>query len=60
MMGLSIVVSPRRPSRYWPNMQVIRYNNGTDALVVWEDWREPGPPYQGSDLRYYNVDGFAP
>jgi hypothetical protein len=56
--GVAIILN--NFNEYWPNLQVIRYNNGSDALVVWEDWREPGPPYQGSDLRYYDVDGFTP
>ncbi|MFC1671201.1 Ig-like domain-containing protein, partial [Spirochaetota bacterium] len=45
----------------WINPQIISHSNGSEAILVWEDWRTGGLPYQGADLVYMdNLRTFVP
>jgi hypothetical protein len=44
------------------NIQIVPYNSGTNAVLIWEDWRDINAtlPYEGSDMLYINISGFTP
>ena len=59
--GVSVILNSG--NKYWPlGIQIVTYNNGADAALIWEDWRnvDAGAPYNGSDLLYIDIEAFTP
>lgn len=44
-------------NEYWPNITLIPYNNGSGALLLWEDYRTPS---EGINLFYDDITTFSP
>lgn len=44
-------------NEYWSNILLVPYNNGSGALLFWEDWRTPN---EGSNIFYNPITAFAP
>ena len=53
--GVSIMLN--YANSYWSGPKIIPYNNGSQAVLVWEDFRNSG---QGSDLVFMDLDTFVP
>jgi hypothetical protein len=58
--GASIILNSANP--VWSNIQIVPYNNGANASLIWEDKRyNTGvAPTRGMDLLYINIDSFTP
>lgn len=44
-------------NEYWPNILLVPINNGSEALLFWEDYRTP---FQGQNIFYKEITSFLP
>jgi hypothetical protein len=58
--GISVILNST--NIFVPNLQIVPYNSGAGAMMIWEDVRNNtgAVPVRGSDLLYIDFAGFVP